>query len=347
MRIDLVGDNPLESLVVRMGIAPVPVAHALFAQPLARATSAAQRLGVYERLAQDPADAATLAAELDLQEDGVRLLCEVLVAVGHLERTDGRYGLAPRARKWLDPASDTYMGTFIEDTANYWAWWERLEDIVRTGEHVEIHNADPADPIWRTYIRGQFELARNSAPEVAKKLKLPGSPRRLLDVAGAHGWFSAALCREHDELQATVVDLPPSAAVGRDIVAEAGMSDRVEHVDGDAFAVDLGGPYDAALCFNLIHHLSPEDNVRLFRRIHDALAPGAVFAILDLFASDAGEPPDGSGAALGLFFYITSGAATYSPAQLAEWLTEAGFSAPKRITIRRNPAQTLFRATKQ
>lgn len=236
------------------------------------------------------------------------------------------------------------MGQFIEDNAYYWEWWGRLEDVVRTGENVEIHSADPTDPIWRTYIRGQFELARNSAPEVAKKLKLPGSPRRLLDVAGAHGWFSVALCRQHEGLEATVVDLPPSAAVGREIVAEAGMADRVRHVDGNAFEVDLGGPYDAALCFNLIHHLSPEENVRLFRRIHDALAPGGVFAVLDLFTSEKGKAPDAAGAALGLFFYLTSGTATYSPSQLAKWLDEAGFSAPKRIGIRRNPAQGLYRA---
>ncbi len=125
------------------------------------------------------------------------------------------------------------------------------------------------------------------------------------------------------------------------------MSDRVRHVEGDAFEVDLGGPYDAALCFNLIHHLSPEDNVRLFRRIHDALAPGGVFAVLDLFSSEEGEMPDAAGAALGLFFYLTSGAATYSPAQLASWLEDAGFAAPKRIAIRRNPVQTLYRAVRR
>jgi cyclopropane fatty-acyl-phospholipid synthase-like methyltransferase len=141
-----------------------------------------------------------------------------------------------------------------------------------------------------------------------------------------------------------VVDLPPSAAVGREIVAEAGMSDRVRHVEGDAFEVDLGGPYDAALCFNLIHHLSPEDNVRLFKRIHEALAPGGVFAVLDLFAAEEGKMPDAAGAALGLFFYLTSGAATYSPSELASWLSEAGFSEPKKLSIRRNPAQTLYRA---
>jgi SAM-dependent methyltransferase len=315
----------------------------MFGQPLARAVIAGQRLGIFSRLAREPADAGALAGELSLQADGTRLLCEVLVSEGHLVRVDGRYGLSKRSRKWLDPASEDAMGHFIEDNANYWEWWQRLEDVVRTGAYVQIHEADPADPIWRTYIRGQFEIARNSAPEVAKKLKLPGSPRRLLDVAGAHGWFSVALCREHDGLEATVVDLPPSAAIGREIVAEAGMSDRVRHVEGDAFEVDLEGPYDAALCFNLIHHLSPEDNVRLFRRIHDALAPGGVFAVLDLFSSEEGEIPDAAGAALGLFFYLTSGAATYSPSQLATWLDDAGFSAPKKVGIRRNPAQTLYR----
>jgi SAM-dependent methyltransferase len=319
----------------------------MFGQPLARAVIAGQRLGIFARLARSPADAGSLASELSLQVDGTRLLCEVLVSERHLVRIDGRYALSKRSRRWLDPSSEDAMGHFIEDNANFWEWWGRLEDVVRTGEHVEIHAADPADPSWRTYIRGQFELARSSAPEVAKRLKLPGAPRRLLDVAGAHGWFSVALCREHDGLEATVVDLPPSAAVGREIVAEAAMSERVRHVEGDAFEVDLGGPYDAALCFNLIHHLSPEDNVRLFKRIHGALAPGGVFAVLDLFASEKGEMPDPAGAALGLFFYLTSGAATYSPSQLAGWLDEAGFSAPKKIAIRRNPAQTLYRAVRR
>ena len=70
------------------------------------------------------------------------------------------------------------------------------------------------------------------------------------------------------------------------------MSDRVRHVEGDLAGADLGGPYDGALCFNIIHHLTPEQIVALFSRIHDALKPGGTFAVLDLFTPPRGRQPD-------------------------------------------------------
>ena len=333
--------NPVELLALRLGMAPVPLGEAMFGQPLARTVMAGQRLGVFKRLVDRKASADELAAELELRPAGTRLLLDGLAALGHLDVDGERYTLSRSARRWLDPASDTYVGTFIEHCFDYWGWWDNLEEVIRTGESFEIHEAGPDDPHWRRYITGQFELARLSAPEVARSLKLGRSPRRLLDVAGAHGWFAAELCRRHDGLEATVLDLPGSVAVGRELIAEQGMSDRVKHVEGDMFESDLGGPYDGALVFNIVHHLSPEDNVRLLRRIREALGPGGKVAVLDLFSAPAGKRPD-AGALLGLFFHLTSAAETYSPGDLREWLREAGFRKPRRVRIRRIPAQTLY-----
>jgi SAM-dependent methyltransferase len=328
---------------LRLGMVPVPLGEAMFGQPLARTVMAGQRLGVFRRLAGRDASAEELASDLELRPAGAKLLLDGLAALGHVDVDGERYSLARSARRWLDPASDTYVGTFIEHCFDYWGWWDNLEEVLRTGESFEIHEAGPDDPHWRRYIVGQFELARLSAPEVARSLKLGKAPRRLLDVAGAHGWFSAELCRRHPGLEATVLDLPGSVAVGRELIAEAGMADRVRHVEGDMFESDLGGPYDGALLFNIVHHLSPEDNVRLLRRVRDALAPGGKVAVLDLFTPPAGRRPDAA-AFLGLFFHLTSGAGTYSPGELREWLAEAGFGEPRRVRIRRIPGQTLYEA---
>ena len=66
-------------------------------------------------------------------------------------------------------------------------------------------------------------------------------PSRLVDVAGGHGAFAMAMCRRHPGLEATVIDLlPPSAAVGRRIVAEEGCADRVSFREGDVFELGLG-----------------------------------------------------------------------------------------------------------
>jgi cyclopropane fatty-acyl-phospholipid synthase-like methyltransferase len=166
----------------------------------------------------------------------------------------------------------------------------------------------------------------------------------LLDVAGGHGWFAATLCQRHPQLRATVIDLPGSARVGREIIAQAGLSDRVEHREGDMFSADLGGPYDGALVFDIVHHLSGEQVLALLRRVRQALEPGATVAVLDMFRSQA-RRQRASAAALGLFFHLTSGADLHSPQELAGYLREAGFSAPRRTRIRRIPDQALYQST--
>ena len=305
-------------------------------------------VGLFERLARGgPACGDVLARELGLQPAGTRLLCECLAAMGHLRVSrDGRYRLSRRSRPWLDPASPRAVTEYVAHTATYWPWWEQLEGLVRDGSHVELHAADAADASWERYVRGQYELARLSAPEVARALGLPAGVRSVLDVAGAHGWFSAALCDRHPALHATVVDLPGSAAVGRAIMRETGHADRVTHVDGSVFEVDLGTGHDAALAFNLLHHLQPGAIAVLLDRLHGALAPGGTLAVLDLFARPAGRRPGGE-AFLGLFFHLTSGGDVLSEAELRRLFAAAGFTPPRAVGLRRIPAQTLMVARRR
>jgi ubiquinone/menaquinone biosynthesis C-methylase UbiE len=178
---------------------------------------------------------------------------------------------------------------------------------------------------------------------VAKAVPLPKGAHSLLDVAGAHGEFSMALCRHHPGLKATVVDLPGSARVGREIVSGAGMDDRVHHVEGDMFEADFGGPHDGALCFNIVHHLTPEQAKALFERIRAVLRPGAPLCVLELYDRPEGQKPD-SGSILGLFFHLTSGADTYTVEQVSSWLADSGFGSAEQKTFRTLPSLAMVSA---
>jgi cyclopropane fatty-acyl-phospholipid synthase-like methyltransferase len=140
-----------------------------------------------------------------------------------------------------------------------------------------------------------------------------------------------------------VLDLPGSARIGREILAEAGMNDRVAHREGNALTADLGHDYDVVLCFNLVHHLGPDDIVGLFTRVRAALAPGGSIAVMDSFV-EADRRPSAASSFLGLFVYLSSGAQSFTGAQLREWLDAAGFAAPRRVAIRRIPGQALYQA---
>jgi O-methyltransferase len=344
MRVGAKPDGAVERIGTALNLVPTPVGEALFGMPMSRSLQIAQRTGMLPALAERPHTAEELAERLELKPTGTRLVLDVVASMGHVTvGRDGRYELSSRGRKWLAPDSDDYVGDFIADTDNYWESWASLEGLVREGKAVEIHGRDPDDPYWRSYIKGQYQIARLSSEEVTKAVALPDGASSLLDVAGGHGEYSMALCRRHPGLAARIVDLPGSARIGREIVAGAGMSDRVTHVDGDMFEADLGGPHDGALTFNIVHHLQPEQAKTLFRRIRDALRPGAPLCVLELYKRPPGERPD-TASILGLFFHLTSGADTYSVEEVSEWLAASGFGPARKKTFRTIPSLALLRA---
>lgn len=327
-----------------LNLVPVPIGLSLYGMPVARSMQVAQRLGIFRELANGPATGQELAQKLDLKEQGTKLLLDSLCVNGTLKLASGdRYELTKQSRKWLDPASDTYLGGFLADHYHYWEWWDQLEDLVRDGRSVEMHDRPADDPYWSSYITAQYQLARLSSDDVAKAVDLDADATSLLDVAGGHGEFSMGLCRRHSDLHARVVDLPGSARIGREIVAEAGMTDRVQFVEGDMFEADLGGPHDGALCFNIIHHLEPQPMRALFERVASALRPGAPLCVLDVFDRPAGTRPDTS-SMLGLFFHLTSGADTYTADEVSDWLAVSGFEPPQRKSLRQLPGLALLRA---
>ncbi len=342
MRIGAIPDGLLERLGLLFNKVPTPIGEAMYSMPVARSLQVAQRTGMLAALAEGPREPGELAEHLGLQPLATKRVLDVVASLGHLKlRTDGRYEMTARARAWLDPGSETYLGDFLADTAHYWDWYAGLEDLVRDGRHVELHAKAADDAYWDSYIRGQYQLARLSSAEVAKAIPLARGAHSILDVAGAHGEYSMALCRRHEGLRATVVDLPGSARVGSEIVAAAGMADRVRHVVGDMFEVDYDGHYDGALCFNIIHHLAPEQARDLFARIRSVLRPGAPLCVLDLY-----DRPEGQRASLasilGLFFHLTSGADTYTTEEVSRWLRESGYGSAAVKSLRNLPDLRLL-----
>ncbi|HEY6480439.1 MAG TPA: class I SAM-dependent methyltransferase [Streptosporangiaceae bacterium] len=344
MRLALRGANPAEWLALRVGLVPTAAAEAWGGMATSGMLVAAVRTGITSRLAQGHATSAQVAADLGLDPLPTKLLLDCLRSSGHVTERSGRFELSRSARRWLDPASPLSVAGYVAAAADYWPWWAGLEDATRTGKSSGSHEAPSADPYWHRYIGGQLELARQSAAVVARKLPLR-SPRTLLDIGGGHGWYSASLCQRHPGLTATVLDLPGSAAIGREVIARAGLSDRVRFRDGDATTTDLGGGYDAVLCFNLIHHLAPEQAADLFRRARAALNPGGTLAVFDVFA-EPGRRASAHADMLALFVYLSSGARIHTPGELEGWLRDAGFRPPRRIRILRIPGLSLRVAEK-
>ncbi len=112
-------------------------------------------------------------------------------------------------------------------------------------------------------------------------------------------------------------------------MAEQEGGERVSFQAGDMFEGDLGSGYDVAMANSICHHFEPERNVELLERIREALADGGTMAIVEQERPAEGKRGHQIGALSGLLFYVTSRVRTYTGAELAQFLTEAGFGGVK------------------
>jgi SAM-dependent methyltransferase len=303
----------------------VPYVQTLPALLLARSIVAATRLGILEALADAPASGAEVAARAGTDPGATAKLLAALAASGTLEVAGDRFALAPPARRWLLRGAPRSLADSMEYRVLEWEWIARLDDFVRTGTPLRIHD-EMSPEQWALYLRGMAAGARFVAPELVRRLPVPAGARDLLDLGGAHGIFAAALCRRHPPLRAMVLDLPAAVAQAAPILAGEGLGERVVHQAGDALRADLGSErWDVVLLSHLAHHFDEPTNRELVRRIAVALRPRGVLAIHEVIRGRRpGDGGGGLGALAGLYFALTSESGTFSFEELAGWQRDAG-----------------------
>lgn len=307
---------------------PDPFLDAFSGLIAARALTTATMLGLFDALEQEPRDAAALAAAIPLDPLGAEVILGVLEASGYVERTDGGvFRNAAVSSRQLVSSSPESIANFIGAQSDlHWEVLDLLPRAVRDGEAYAMHEQRQGDrQRWLAYMRGLYEISRRDHAMDAKLVPLE-APRRMVDVAGGHGGFAIAMCRRFPELEVTVVDLPASAAVGREIVAEQGLADRVEFREGDVFEVGLGEGVDVVSAFNLVHHLTADRNRELCRMARTALREGGCLMIGDAAAAEPGEPSSRHAANSSLLFYAWSHGRNFTPSEIRSWVEEAGFA---------------------
>lgn len=341
MRLGLIPQNLLEALALWLKRVPTPAGEVIFAMMLSRAIMAGVRLGVFDALEGERLTVGELAGRIRCDRYGVEALVEALRSSGYLVRQGDRLSNAPPASRWLVSASPHYLGNLVQFNYDHWGWWSQLEERVARGEAVGIHHRPHSEEELRRYVLAMRDLARSCADEVAAALPIPRGARRLLDLGGSHGVYSAALCRRHPGLSATVLDLEPTTRIGRQLAARDGLPERVSYRAADITTDPLGEGFDVALLFQLLHHFPPRKARLLLRRVAESLEPSGLVALL--------EPADEGGSRqlaglLSLHYYLASGGSVHGRSRLEAWLAEAGFHRMAATRLHSAPGLELLTA---
>jgi SAM-dependent methyltransferase len=286
----------------------------------------ANRLRVFDVLADGPRPAEEVAAALEIEPRAAILFLRACAGLGLLEEHDGRFGNSPSAAAFLVSRSPAYLGGAMRYSDQLYGTWGQLEQALRSGRPAlpaEVYLGDDPEKT-RTFVHAMHGRALGIARALVEILDL-GGRHNLLDVGGGPGTYSILLTGRFPGLHAEVLELPGVAAVAREIVAAAGASDRVTLRDGDYHTADFGNGRDAVLMSGMFHRETPDTCRQLIERAWRCLAPGGLLAVSDVFTDEGGTTP-AFAAMFGLNMMLTApDGGVHADVDVRRWMSACGF----------------------
>jgi SAM-dependent methyltransferase len=306
------------------------------------ALRAAIELDVFCAVGEGAGDVASIARHCSASERGIRILCDFLCIYGVLVKENGCYRHSPTSAAFLDPRSPSSLASIAQFLSNPALRdpYDHLAEIVRTGRTILPGNGsvESENPIWVQFAE---TMAPMMAPMVGPlgEVVLQGQngPMRVLDIAAGHGLFGIEIAKQNPQARVTGLDWAPVLRVALDNARKAGVHERYDMLPGSAFEVDFGGPYDAVLLTNFLHHFDRPTCLGLLKKVHRALLPGGRVATLEFVPNeDRISPPIPAAFSMTMLTSTVAGDA-YTLTELASMYNEAGFGGVSARPIPMSP----------
>ncbi len=286
--------------------------------------TAAAEAGLFDVLAQGPADTRTAAEAAGTDPEATDRLLRALAALDVVEVSGGLFALPAPAAALLTSGSPHTLIHILRHNLRLMANWSRLPEVLREGGPLPRQRRSPEEQ--REFLLAMDDLARRRAETVMARLPLRDRTH-LLDVGGGGGRYALEAVRSHPHLRATVLDLPESEPFFREIRSQAAPS-QAERLS--FLAVDvLEGPLpaaDAAFVSSLVHVFGPTELRRLAGHLAATLEPGGLLAIRDFLFADRSHtaPVQTALFAINMLLHTPQGGC-YTAGELQELFSPAGF----------------------
>jgi hypothetical protein len=227
---------------------------------LSQAVYVAAKLGVADMLVDGPVDGETAAQTLNVRADELRRVLRALVAAGvFIEREDGCFALNDAGAALCADAPGRVRDVVINFGEEMYHAFGGLLHTVRTGETA--FDTIYGKPLFAYYTEhaeaeasGSARMLSRTLPvarEVADSDVMDGAGT-VVDVGGGPGTMLAEVLSRQPALRAVLLDRPAVLELARGYLAERGVLDRCELVEGDFFrAVPRGG--DVYLVKSVLH----------------------------------------------------------------------------------------------
>jgi len=311
------------------------------------ALRAAVELDLFTAVGEGHTDVPALARRCNASERGIRALANYLVTIELLGKTDGRYHHTPTSAAFLDRNSPACLAetTRFLSHAYVMGAYDNLAAVVRNGRTAlpGQGTVEENHKIWVEFARGMAPMMKPMAAPLGQ-IVLNGARglMRVLDIAAGHGLFGIEIAKQNPKATVVALDWEAVLEVARENAEEAGVADRFQTINGSAFDVDFGGPYDAILLTNFLHHFDPETCVKLLKKVRASLAPGGKAATLEFIPNDDRVTPAIPAAFSLMMLATTANGDAYTYRELDQMHREAGFTRTTIHPVPKSPHQIVL-----
>ena len=239
---------------------------------LSQALYVAAKLGVADVLAAQPLAAEAIAHAVGARASQLRRVLRALVAAGvFCELDDGRFGSNDAAAVLRAGAPGGMCDIVVSFGEEMYRSFGELLHTVRTGETAfdSVYGA----PLFEYYAANPETEASAAARMLARTLPaarefaasdvLRGT-RVAVDVGGGTGTLVAEVLRHRPETIGVLLERPGMLELAKRYLAEQGVADRCELVEGDFFSsVPAGG--DVYVLKSVLHDWDDDRCVAILR----------------------------------------------------------------------------------
>ncbi len=311
---------------------PQPLLELATAYQRSRVLLSAWDLELFTVLADEWRTSGEVAAAIGADERATDRLMNALVALGMLEKRNGRFANGALSARYLVKGRPEFMAG-LGHTSNLWDAWGGLTDVVRAGQAEPQPAPRGREEEWRRrFIAAMHWRARRNAPAIVDLIDLT-HVSRVLDVGGGSGAFSMAFVRARTGISAVVFDLPTVVPLTKNYVQTEGFVSEIETVAGDYLTDELPGGFDLVCLSAIVHATGAAENELLVRKSAGALDRGGRVVIQDwLMSEDRTAPLQGALFALNMLVRTAAGD-TFTEAEIRGWLTRAGLQEIERKDV--------------
>ncbi len=305
-------------------VSPEPIMKVALGYMASKHLFAANEIGLFEKLAGQPATLDELAKRADIPPRTLRIVADAVVSLGLLDKQDGRYRNGAAAETFLSGGQGADLRPMLRlMNRMLYPQWLDFDAAIRTdGGHTKWGKMTAEER--RIASKGIAAWTIPTATALAADYDF-GRHRHVLDLAGGTGDFLVALLRRHPALAGTLFELPHTVAVARRALADKPEFPRIKIVEGDLFKDALPKGADAVIIANVVHIFSPARNLDMLRGVRHQVAAGARLLLIDFWTDPTHTEPAAASLMAGEFLLFAGEGDVYSAQEVQGWLAETGW----------------------